>query len=613
MPGAFRLDVVHDQQLKLSETFDRPVELGRQQRADEPLFTRQAYKDGWRLAVAASDEVTIARVQLRIEASGTGVRLTNLSPKNSVYMEQGSPLSASASAEFSLPVQFTLYRTQVTVDAADGNIRATADDLRTLSSPTLLPGALTGPKPGDTSEPITALSQYERQRVVKWLRTIIGVLQSAANSNDFFARAAGGIVDLAGLDSGGVLLWQEEAWKVQSIATRDNEAAQRGSWKPSQTLLSRMRDEKRTFWTAPQDTGSITASLAGVQAVVVAPILDAHACVIGALYGDRRVSIPMRSAPEITQIEAMVVEALACGVAAGLARVEQERAALAAQIRFEQFFTPELAQELALRPDLLTGRDAEVTLLFCDVRGFSRISERVGPRRTVEWLGEVMSTLSECVARHSGVLVDFVGDELLAMWGAPRVQADHAQLACLAALDMLVAMPALDARWKEQLGESTRVGIGINTGVAHVGNTGSNKKFKYGPLGNSVNLASRVEGATKYLKAPVLITGATRKQATSLPMSRRLGQVRVVNIAEPVELHEIRAANEAERTRLFAAYEQALDAFEQQQFQQAAKQLGEILAEFPMDGPSLTLLARAVEYMREPPNTFDAAWQLQGK
>ncbi len=611
MAGSFQLIVEHPQQAALCETFDRPIEMGRQQTREEPFMALQPNSNGWRLAVASYDETVVARLQLRVEARGSGVQLTNLSPKNSVFVDGASPLAASASAEFKLPVQLTLYRTRISIE--DPNGESGDDLLRKLSQPTMLPGDLSGPKGHTATESLASLSQHERQRMVRWLRTIIGVLQSASNSNDFFGRAAGGVVDLAGLDSGGVMLWQDGVWKLQALATRDEESGPAGRWEPSQFVLARMRDEKRTFWTAPQETGSITASLADVQAVVVAPILDGPGNVIGALYGDRRVGLGVRNAPGISQIEAMVVEALACGVAAGLARLEQERAALAAQVRFEQFFTPELSQELALRPDLLQGRDAEVTLLFCDVRGFSRISERIGPAQTVAWLGDMMSVLSDCITRHSGVLVDYVGDGLMAMWGAPRPQADHADLACRAALDMLATLAELNERWQERLGEVIRVGIGINTGIAHCGNTGSNKKFKYGPLGNAVNLASRVEGATKHLKASVLITGATRKQATLLPLVRRLGQVRVVNIAEAVELYEIQTSGEGHKATLFAAYERALDAFEQKEFHRTARELGAILDEFPDDGPSLTLLSRAVECMLEPPQTFDSAWQLPSK
>jgi len=105
---------------------------------------------------------------------------------------------------------------------------------------------------------------------------------------------------------------------------------------------------------------------------------------------------------------------------------------LAARVQFEQFFTPSLASELAARPDLLKGRSLEVTLLFCDIRGFSRISERLGPGGTVEWISNVMEVLSDCVLAHQGVLVDYIGDELIAMWGAPKEEPQHAQLACRA-------------------------------------------------------------------------------------------------------------------------------------------------------------------------------------
>src|SRR5207244_4923878 len=120
-----------------------------------------------------------------------------------------------------------------------------------------------------------------------------------------------------------------------------------------------------------------------------------HGAVIGALYADRRRGSGSAGAGPITEVEALFVELLARGVAAGLARLEQEQSALAARVQFEQFFTPELARQLAEQPDPLKGRDAEVTVLFCDIRGFSRISERLGPAGTVEWIGDVLAALSE--------------------------------------------------------------------------------------------------------------------------------------------------------------------------------------------------------------------------
>src|SRR5207302_9074849 len=222
--------------------------------------------------------------------------------------------------------------------------------------------------------------------------------------------------------------------------------------------------------------------------------------VVGALYADRRRGESNKSLGLITKVEAMLVELRAGSVAAGLARVEQEQAAIRARVQFEQFFTPELSRQLTAQPDLLEGRDAEVSILFCDIRGFSRISERLGPTRTVSWINHVLGELSECVLAHQGVLVDYIGDELMAMWGAPGVQPDHAKLACRAGLAMLESLPRLNEHWLSVLEEPMGLGVGINTGLARVGNTGTQRKFKYGPLGGTVNLASRVQGANKFLK-----------------------------------------------------------------------------------------------------------------
>ena len=244
-------------------------------------------------------------------------------------------------------------------------------------------------------------------------------------------------------------------------------------------------------------------------------MLAASGEVIGAVYGDRRRSGKLFAPELISELEAMLVELIASGVAAGMARMQQEQAALTARVQFEQFFTRELSEQLSLHPDLLAGRDVEVSLLFCDIRGFSRISERLGPRGTVQWIGDVMGVLSDCVLAHAGVLVDYIGDELVAMWGAPAAQPEHARLACLAAIDMLKAVPGINQRWSTTLQEPMALGIGVNSGIARVGNTGSHHKFKYGPLGNTVNLASRVQGATKYLRSPILVTGSTHSQLGS--------------------------------------------------------------------------------------------------
>jgi class 3 adenylate cyclase len=281
---------------------------------------------------------------------------------------------------------------------------------------------------------------------------------------------------------------------------------------------------------------------------------------------------------------------------------------------FGQFFTPELARHLVRHPELLReGREANVSILFCDIRGFSRTSELLGPSDTVNWLSDVMAALSDCVINHCGVLVDYIGDELMAMWGAPEQQEHHADLACRAALDMLARMPALSAKWEPIVGRATEVGIGINTGIARVGNTGSHRKFKFGPLGNPVNLASRVQGATKHLGADLLITENTMQHLHEHFVTRRLCKVRVVNIDRPVDLHEIRPDESAEFISLKERYEHALGEFEKQEFRVAASVLGPLLVEYPHDGPSLILMSRVIDRLLHKTDAFDPAWELSSK
>jgi adenylate cyclase len=410
-----------------------------------------------------------------------------------------------------------------------------------------------------------------------------------------------------------VLLRELDTWKP--VASWANPKIRPGTdWLPSQQVLNRVLQEKRTFWQEPEESDlESSSSLLGVEIVVASPILDAKGEVIGAIYGDSRQESYMAASPKITRLEALVVELLARGVAVGLARMEQEQNAIAARVQFEQFFTRELSEQLAREPNLLEGRDCEVTLLFCDIRGFSRISERLGPEGTVRWVSQVMGALSDCVLKHHGVLVDYIGDEMLAMWGAPVPQPDHARRGCLAALDMLASLPGLNQRWETILGEPLNIGIGINTGIARVGNTGSQYKFKYGPLGNPVNLASRVQGATKYLRCPLLVTQHTQAKLDPTFHTRKLCDVRVVNIKETVELYELVPADHAHWQNIQTKYGEALRLFNASEYRLTARILGSLLGEVSDDGPSLVLMSRAVNSLVNGPEETHPVWDLPGK
>ncbi len=273
-----------------------------------------------------------------------------------------------------------------------------------------------------------------------------------------------------------------------------------------------------------------------------------------------------------------------------------------------RYFTPRLARQLRRHPQLLaTGRRTEVSTLFCDIVGFTCVSERLGPEQTIGWLSAVLAAMSACVMAEDGVLVDYTGDQIMALWGAPHDQSDHAIRACRCAAAMMEALPALNEAWRGIVVQDTAVSIGINSGDAFVGNIGTPQKFKFGALGNTVNLASRAQGAARHLRAPVLLTGATRASAGAEFSTRRLGWVRVNNIEEPVELYELIPFPATSTASLVEGYESALAHCEAGALAQASHLLRALLEAFPNDGPSLLLMSRIIG------DEFESVYQLPGK
>ena len=583
-----------------------PIEFGRldpTRPVADVLMRPVSCEAGVRIAVADVTEANVSRRQA-VLSGGSPPQLTNVSRSIAIDGPDRLPLLPGEAVDVTPPCTFRIGRVRIDVETAGAPAREQGTATARATSESSVTATLARMPAWDDA--LTAGEKPNVKEFVRWWQQVISLLQSASSSTDFFHKASDSLVDLVGLDMGAVYLRVNGEWQPAAVASR-GEARVR----PSSSVLSRVLAERRTLWNRGAPPVNALSSMAQLDAYVAAPILDGAGDLLGVLYG-HRTGDPARRG-EISEMESLLVEALACGVAAGLARMEQEVAAVRQRVTFSQFFSPELAARLEAEPDLLRGRDAEITVLFCDIRGFSAVSERLGPAQTMDWIGDALSVLSDRVADTGGVLVDYIGDELMAMWGAPTAQPDHAVLACTAARAMIESLPTLDNRWSDVAGTQTRVGVGINSAVARVGNTGSTRKFKYGPLGNGVNIASRVRGATKYLRVDTLITGATRRRLDSSFPVRRLCTVQVVNIAEPLELFELGCGVDVQRDDLFPAYEDALAAFERADFSRAARVLGGVLDKYPGDGPSLVLLSRAVDAMVNESPTFSPVWRLPGK
>jgi adenylate cyclase len=380
-------------------------------------------------------------------------------------------------------------------------------------------------------------------------------------------------------------------------------------------VLTRVCEERRTiFQNAIADSAS--ASLSGVEAVVAAPILtEDNERVVGIVYGVM-LKKPGRRETSIRPLEAQLVQVLASTVAAGLVRLQIEANVARRRVQFEQFFSAELARELDRNPGLLNGREQEVTVLFCDLRNYSRLSEYLKPREVCQLTSDVFDRLTDRVREFGGTVVSYSGDGMMALWNAPAEQPDHARRACQAALAMRAELPALDELWKGRIDRPLAIGIGVNTGLALVGNTGSRTKFMYGPQGHTVNLASRVEGATKQLGVPILMTGTTREQLHGDFAVRRLFRVRVVGMESVVELYEL-LGESADSTWCARrdAFELGLSFYEAGEWTRACQTLYPLLVgqAANYDLPTLSIVGRCIECMKAPHRQFDPVFDLGQK
>jgi adenylate cyclase len=474
-----------------------------------------------------------SRDQLQIEELADGrVRLRNLSSSQEVQLADAGAIAIGEVREHSLPVRISFGGTRVeilkgreaTKKAGTDRHTVDKDSYRTLPSSPLLAF------PSAERRTLKSLGESPSpEEIAGWFACIIGLQHAPAGSKDFYQQTAQALVELVDLELGMVLLRRQPKWEIVGHHALNDLVSSRFS----RTLLNHVINERRTFYQDGETKQLASESLAEVSAVVVSPIFGLENEVAGVLYGSR--TWGGLGFGKIRALEAQVVELLAAAVSENMART----AATRTRTQFEQFFSPELVRELERNPQMLDGHRQEVTILVSDLRGFTTLSERLEAETTCQVLRDLMERLTERIIAEGGVIVDYAGDSILAMWNAPAAQEDHAERACRAALAMLKELPGLNERWQTTIHGSLALGIGINTGTAHVGNTGSSRKLKYGPHGLTVNLANRVQDATKKVGVPLLVSQSVRERIGDLFASRSVGRLELKGIAGHAELFEL--------------------------------------------------------------------------
>jgi adenylate cyclase len=276
----------------------------------------------------------------------------------------------------------------------------------------------------------------------------------------------------------------------------------------------------------------------------------------------------------------------------------------AEKVRVEQslslYLSPKLVKKFARDPALLKPGATKhlLTVLFTDIAGFTTISEGMDPDELARLMNEYFQTaVQNCIHATDGTVVKYIGDAIFAFWNAPELQGDHAFLACDAALRFR-ALKNLKVNGHELI---TR--IGLHTGVANVGNFGSDTRVDYTAIGENINLASRMEGLNKYTGTIVLITADTQREVGSRLITRYLGLFRLKGFEKAVGVYELvgRPEQDADSRELRERFARALEKFASRDFAQAETEFRRVLEISAEDGPSQFYLEQIEEFRATAP------------
>jgi adenylate cyclase len=285
---------------------------------------------------------------------------------------------------------------------------------------------------------------------------------------------------------------------------------------------------------------------------------------------------------------------------------------------FGQYVPSELVDEMSQNPAAFTmeGDSREMSVLFADVRGFTTIAEGLDPKQLSQLMNEFLTPLTRVIYRHRGTIDKYIGDCIMAFWGAPIADHGHARNAVLAGLEMHKVLAGLAPEFKSRGWPQIQIGVGINSGRMSVGNMGSEVRVAYTVMGDAVNLASRLEAITKQFGVGMIVGEVTRAQAPDL-VYRELDRVVVkgkdtpVTIYEPLGLPGELAGELVDELKLWA---QALRLYRSRDWDMAELQLLNLLKAYPSRTLYQTFLDRIASYRKAPPEKgWDGAYRFETK
>jgi adenylate cyclase len=299
--------------------------------------------------------------------------------------------------------------------------------------------------------------------------------------------------------------------------------------------------------------------------------------------------------------------------------IREERAKRQIRKSFSQYLSPGVIELIEKDPEKYIrpgGEMKELTILFSDIRSFTTLSEGLSPDDLVHLLNEYFGAMTEIIFSYQGTLDKYIGDAIMAFWGSPYPQQDHAFRSCSCALEMVRGLEKLNVKWRNEGRPPIAVGIGLNTGLVNVGNMGSDRRLAWTVMGDNVNLASRLEGITKQYHSKLVISEATYREVASHFVCRELDKIKVKGKNQPVNIYELLdvASERPKYEALLQQFDHAMAAYRNQDWQEAADRFAQILTIYPDDGATQAFLERAEEFIEEAPQAdWDGVYVMKTK
>jgi class 3 adenylate cyclase len=389
--------------------------------------------------------------------------------------------------------------------------------------------------------------------------------------------------------------------------------------------------------------GQVDASAAVVlrnqqHAIVITIVVTALAAALGLLFAilvsggiTRPVRLLLEGTREIEaghldrSVEVITGDEIGQLSAAFNRMVEQLRHKERIRETFGRYIDPRVVEGLLNQPKLAAaeGQRRVMTVMFCDMKGFTTLSEGMTPQGLVKVMNRYLSTMSEPIRSHGGVIDKYIGDAIMAYWGPPFVEEiDEGQFACLAAAEMIKRIARLREEITELLGvrvlpTDCDVRIGVATGEALVGSIGSDIMMNYTVMGDTVNLAARLEAANKLYGSRSLIAQATVAKTDATIQFREVDRLMVVGQTQPQAVFELLGRKDEltpKQELLRARYADGLAAYRARQWEKARIAFTAVLEAVPTDGPAMALLRRIESLQHHPPgDDWDGAWRLENK